>query len=332
MKTKFLILMPVYNAEKYLYITLKSIDSLEQNYFNICFINDGSTDSSEKILKEYCAMHCNAQLLSISHKGVSAARNQGLKVIGNEDYVLFLDADDQFMPEIFSVLEGCIQYELADIIVFGAHIINYDKLFTLPDIVPRNIIYNKFKPSALFDEVGSRPFVWNCAYKVDFLRENEFKFNENIVLGEDQLFQFTAFPKASKIQFISNKLYHYNYLKYDSAIKVHLEDNLYRVIQHINLVDEVITVLDKYGEYDIMQRQTLNWIYDLLIIDINKLKMRQFNNASRMFKDVLKKHNINIFKTSLSIKQKIKYLSLLHYPIHEVFRLKNEWYRMKLTN
>lgn len=87
------IVIPVYNAEKYLSRCLESI--LSQTYKNIevIIVNDGSTDKSQQIIKTYQKKSKKVRVFNQSNVGVSKARNLGIKYCKG-DYILFLDSDD----------------------------------------------------------------------------------------------------------------------------------------------------------------------------------------------------------------------------------------------
>lgn len=82
----------------------------------------------------------------------------------------------------------------------------------------RDVLYCGNGMEALFYEHGSRPFVINKFFHIEFLRKNELFFEESLDIGEDQFFQFVAFRHASTICFIRERLYHYEMGRSDSAM------------------------------------------------------------------------------------------------------------------
>ena len=88
---RFSVIIPVYNKEKYLSKTIESV--LQQSFldFEIIIINDGATDSSEKIIEGF--KDPRIQYIKQENQGVSAARNAGIKA-ANTNYIALLDADD----------------------------------------------------------------------------------------------------------------------------------------------------------------------------------------------------------------------------------------------
>ena len=115
---KVSVIVPIYNADKYLKECIESL--LNQTYTNleIICLNDGSTDSSTKICKELSETDNRIILIEKENTGVSATRNLGLKIASGE-YIMFLDADDFLEPNAIEIaLNTGIEYG-AEIVQFG---------------------------------------------------------------------------------------------------------------------------------------------------------------------------------------------------------------------
>ena len=106
----FSLIVPVYNVEKYLRRCLDSISA--QNYANyevIC-VNDGSTDSSGEILKEYKGRIARFKIVNQDNTGLGGARNAGIN-LAKGDYVWFIDSDDWIAPDALMKISNCIDKE-----------------------------------------------------------------------------------------------------------------------------------------------------------------------------------------------------------------------------
>ncbi|CAA7386112.1 glycosyltransferase family 2 protein [Chryseobacterium fistulae] len=96
------VIIPIFNAEKTIIRTLDSVkaQTIGVDIFEIIIINDGSTDESKNVIEKYIIENSTMtiQLINQSNKGVSYARNRGLK-IAKGDYIALLDADDEWLPK-----------------------------------------------------------------------------------------------------------------------------------------------------------------------------------------------------------------------------------------
>ena len=116
---KVSIIIPVYNAEKYLKQCLESlVRQTEQNMEIIC-VDDGSTDHSFDILKDYSTKYEYISVLSQSNMGAAAARNKGIQQAKGE-YLLFLDADDFFEADLVEVTYEKAKAQKLDVLIFEA--------------------------------------------------------------------------------------------------------------------------------------------------------------------------------------------------------------------
>ena len=148
---KVSVIIPAYNAEKYLEETLESIVNQTLDEYEIITINDGSTDSTLSILKRYESQYNNFKIIDKQNEGVSAARNDGLKSATGE-YIFFYDADDIAELDALDALYSAAVTKKADLVIAGYDIFdNYkttavrdlDELITMDHI-------DKYDPQILF--------------------------------------------------------------------------------------------------------------------------------------------------------------------------------------
>ena len=104
------VVIPAYNAEKYLAHTVESVRAQTLDSWQCLIADDGSTDDTAAIARELCARDTRIQLVQQSNGGVSTARNLGLeKSNSNAPFVLFLDADDLLEPQALEILVRTLQ-------------------------------------------------------------------------------------------------------------------------------------------------------------------------------------------------------------------------------
>ncbi|HCJ56219.1 MAG TPA: hypothetical protein DHV55_01640, partial [Clostridiaceae bacterium] len=117
------IIVPIYNAERYLVGCIESI--LAQTYKNIqvILVNDGSTDNSLKICNLYKSLDSRVIVIDKLNEGVSATRNLGLQV-AKGDYIGFVDSDDHIEKNMYEVLLNKIKRDRSDLCAMSSYTIN----------------------------------------------------------------------------------------------------------------------------------------------------------------------------------------------------------------
>lgn len=204
------IIVPVYNAEKNLSRCLNSI--LQQSYqrLEIILINDGSADQSGKICSEYAKSDDRIVVLHQANAGPSIARNNGINMATGK-YLQFVDADDYLEHDMTEKMIAAIKN--SQLVICG-----YKSQFTKDDFYEIDMSpsligkYNKADFLNHFSELyqdGMIPSIWNKLYNRQVVVVNRIRFNENINMGEDLLFNLTYFKKCHSIFLIPGTLYHY---------------------------------------------------------------------------------------------------------------------------
>lgn len=205
------IIVPIYNKEKYISKCLDSI--LQQDYYNfeIIIIDDGSTDNSSHIVKDYCSKNKNIKYYFQTNQGVSAARNKGLDLVSGE-YIIFIDADDYISKKFISnlVLKKSIN---DDIVIAGLSKYFYNNIF-LEKIFPseEKILSQKDFFKNFFVEQnknGIYGFVCSKLIKSSIIKENNLRFNQDLVLGEDLEFFMRYYSFCKQIHLIKECDYFY---------------------------------------------------------------------------------------------------------------------------
>lgn len=203
------IIIPVYNAKKYLSNTLDSV--VKQTYKNleIILVNDGSTDNSKDICESYAKIDKRIKVINKENGGVSSARNYGLALAKGE-YISFVDSDDFLFEDMIETLVNDIQNTNAEIAVCGywhvteeeyRNIINRIKTEELTKL---EVLYN---PINYFYSKTLMPFMWNKIFDRRLIEK--IRFDETINYGEDYLFCALAYMKANKACYRTDKKYFY---------------------------------------------------------------------------------------------------------------------------
>jgi glycosyltransferase involved in cell wall biosynthesis len=133
------IIIPIYNAAKYLRQSLDSV--ISQSHLDVCeviLINDGSNDNSLVIIKEYASKYSCIKVIDKDNEGVSATRNRGLDIASGE-FIYFMDADDLLHPNFMDVIWPELTRSYVDIIVWQfATFYSTPKYCTIKDVEVQN--------------------------------------------------------------------------------------------------------------------------------------------------------------------------------------------------
>ena len=230
------IVIPVYNAEKYLGGCLNSIQNQTYKNFEVILVNDGSIDNSESICKSFVEADTRFRYYLKGNGGASSARNFGLDNVTG-DYVTFIDADDWVEENHLEVLINNIKENNSDMAVSSIkkfdnsnnfyfrvysneekYLLNYNKLnrveflVILPKLIPANNSY-KVAVSKLF--------------KKELV--TDVRFDESIVYGEDLEFFFKIYNNINSISYIDEVTYVYRLHDERSSSKfgqLHMEQEL----------------------------------------------------------------------------------------------------------
>ncbi|WP_303860806.1 glycosyltransferase [Alkalibaculum bacchi] len=203
------VIMPIYNTQSYIREALESILNQSKKNIELIAINDGSTDKSGDIAKEYANTYSNILYLEQVNKGQGAARNVGLKNARGK-YVYFMDSDDILENSALQVLyDQCQGYDL-DMIIFDGESF-YDENYISEDKksfkYTRNKVYGGvYNGAVLLDElINNRDYyVSPCLYmfKKEIVMQKGLYFPEGII-HEDELFSFQLYLYANKVKHIS---------------------------------------------------------------------------------------------------------------------------------
>ena len=237
------VIIPIFNAENYLRNTLNSVINQTIGFENIelILVDDCSTDNSRNIIKEYSNNYSNIKSIFLDENSGCAGipRNIGIKN-ATSDYIMFIDDDDEYFPEICDKLYGAMISENADIVVC-------DYLCTSDQ--------GDVKCSPGSDEVilgneilyFNNDYVWNCIFKKSIILDNNIWFPD-LSVCEDLIFSLNYHLHSEKLVYLNDFIgYHYN-IRNDSLSYISFE-------VHVNIIKSYYVkfeFLEDYGgEYDL---------------------------------------------------------------------------------
>ncbi len=267
------VIIPVYNASSYLEETIACLLKQTFTNFELIFVDDGSTDNSLRLLERLARYDFRVKVLKQSHKYAGAARNLGLKYAQGE-YVIFLDSDDYFAPEMLEKAYARIKETDAEICVFRADRLNQvTKIKSGMEWTCRperckldsNKCFSKdTNPKHVFDFTITAP--WNKLFKKSFILENNLEF-QNTRSANDMAFILTALAIAKKITAMDDELLTY---RVNNNKSLQGSQDKYPEA-FFDAIIELKARLIKYGVYETVKDAFINFALDFCFYNLGTL-------------------------------------------------------------
>ena len=302
------IIVPVYNVERYLDKCIESLTAQTLDNIEIICIDDGSTDSSPRMLDEAASCDSRIRVFHCENGGVAHARNEGMKR-ARGSYLLFVDSDDYIANRTCELLGHIAAREKADIVVFGGKTFPTldwaDRAFACRDTVHHNGV------DALLYERGSIPLMCNKMYSAAFVSEQNLRFSEDLILGEDHAFHFIAFPLAKTVAFTHEMLYFYR-VRSDSAFGSSEDDSARRLYLYLDVVK---CALDAWGKRGILAERAsegvswaISFLYDAASLTYFNDRIRFAKDFSRFLHSLLGDREVESLDLNNDVRLQLRYL------------------------
>ena len=258
---KVSVIVPVYNAEKYLSECVDSILGQTLKDIEVILVDDGSTDSSPEICDLYILNDSRVKVIHKPNGRAASARNAGLKIAKGE-YIAFVDSDDWISPEMYEkMLETGADVCLCDYMHFRE---GQETPFTQPNI--RGGFYNKDQirqevyPHLVMDGIEYPVTISNCVMliKRSVITENDLAYREDIWISEDAPFGSEVLYCANSFAYLkSQKFYHYRVTD-GSASKTY---KTWWWESFLKINEETEKFFEKCQDYDFTQQIKSNMFY-----------------------------------------------------------------------
>ena len=313
MNSRLSIIIPVYNNENYLRPALQSV--LAQTYpdFEVLVIDDGSTDGSLAICREFAQKDDRLRVIQKENGGVSSARNRGLEEAAGQ-YIAFVDGDDCIDPEMYTTMITILQDTGADLV--DCRVIKESQYMQQPyeegDVEVSDHPLEYLSKKGYFIDSSL-----NKVYRRDFIGHT--RFDEGISYSEDKLFVTELIFKAKRMALVSNVFYHYiqhgDSLSWQDTAAV-WQGN-FQVHQRIYQ-----RMLDAHITGPVLNSAFRGYVRSIIALLRYAIKYRQedeYNRILEQYKPVLKQF---LRTTPMSLGKKLEYVtyttsyglaSLVHY-------------------
>lgn len=239
MNPQISVIVPVYNAERYLHRCVDSILAQTYTDFELILVDDGSKDSSGLICDEYAANDSRVRVFHKPNGGVSSARNLGLDNARGE-WVNFIDSDDYVLSSYLGGLyDNCI---CESCMVMGYATLWENGSFRKENYKSRRCSTTDLSLAFIKNDLDRRTSPWGKLFNRKIIDSVLLRFNECLSLGEDAHFVFSYLRYVSEINIISNADYVYNV------------DREYSLTKRINSYNSELTALECIGS-------DVNWMF-----------------------------------------------------------------------
>lgn len=294
MEPKISVIVPIYNVEKYLKQCLDSVLNQSLKEIEIILVDDGSTDKSKEIISDYENKCPNVISIRLQNKGVSVARNIGLKKATGK-YVLYLDSDDFLEDECLDILYKTAEREKSNIIIF-AHKEIYDtgishKVSVINIEVDDKKVYSGIEVADMVLNCKFLGAAWNKLFNRECLIKNNFMFEPDRYV-QDWYPIFIEISKADRISFINKPLYNYR-----------IRENSITTKKTIKSIEDYSHAASQIIEYSQKHKLDSQSILIFKAITFNTIINRYYNynlnikNTNKMYSEIKRivhyKHNLN---------------------------------------
>ena len=322
------VIVPVFNTAPYLRKCLDSlVDQTFKNIEIIC-VDDGSTDESPSILKEYAAADPRIRVVMQESLGVSAARNAALQC-ARAPYFMSCDSDDWFDADMCRVMLETLKREDVDVVICGMHV-EYDVPEELRENVTEYLRLKYFGKQEVTQELTLVTDVSLCnkIYKKSIVDKHGIDFPEGL-LFEDAYFYDVYMTAAETIYFLHLPLYHY--LRHSASIMSDAYKKSGTSLQHLQIAFKTWEYLEKEGllashcEYfwQLFARYTIN--------TFKHLRGSDQAEAKRMARGFVKEHKDSLAEAAAGTRYRVKLLLSGRFKVlHTIYRLP-KWLYAKLS-
>lgn len=264
-KIKVSVIIPCHNGEEYISATLKSLMGQSLREIEIICVDDESTDSTFEILKAHEAEDQRIKAIRQKKSNAGAARNLGRKSASGE-YLLFLDSDDMFEPDLLEKMYNACIKDGAQLCVCNADQYDAEKEKYLPK--PQYLRKNLLPESRPFSQNDIGKYIlqfttsvpWNKMVKRSFLEEQQIDFQE-IERANDQYFSIMCLILADSITVVDEALVHYKIRQRGNLTKTYSETPL-------SSYDAMLAVGDELARRNLLEIPQIRCAFDNKVLNV----------------------------------------------------------------
>lgn len=312
------IIVPVYNVEEYLQRCIDSILNQRFKDFELILINDGSTDNSLKICKEYSLSDSRVKVINKENGGLSSARNAGINIAKGK-YIGFVDSDDWINEEMYQTLYNLLQEYDCDIAeccykkVYDEKIIEKQKKRYEISILS-NI---KILESMYVNNFAGSTISVNKLYKSSLFKNIRFPEGK---LNEDQFTTYKIYFNSRKVVSINREMYYY----YQSGNSITRSEFSIKKLDAIEAIESSKRFFEENNLYDLVLWNDTLYSFVLIkyyfILESNGKEFNEIKNKLKIkFND-----NYKSFINNPYIGKKSKFLLIMFNISPKLYKIMRE--------
>lgn len=285
------IVVPVYNAERFLDKCIRSIQNQTYQDIEIILVNDGSTDDSLIICKTYSTYDPRIIVIDKVNEGVSSARNKGIEAAKGK-FCCFIDADDwiekdhikKMVDEISDadcLIQGYVRDTSSNKI--NCQLVPYE--YNMNDLNNRRI-------EPLFEEGYIHP-CWNKLFKIHIIDKFDIRFNGKVHISEDSLFCLNYLQYCNKLRVSAAVTYHYCVESTNASLSKKVYDNIFYIYGEVYTCLERLLLRGECNE-KLRQKILVKTLYPQIYSSVIKV-LRDANKTKIQKKQLLDKMNTTTY-------------------------------------
>lgn len=330
---KISIIIPCYNVEKYLNECLDSLVNQTFKDFEIICVDDGSSDNTLLILKQYEQKYPYIKVITQENQYAGVARNNGMKHAQGE-YLLFLDSDDFFELDMLEKVYDKAISTKADIVLFDGSCYcdiekksrenkNFLHTYLLKDLDT----FSKENTDLVYQI--TTPSLWTKLFNKELIFKNKIQFSQT-KNSNDIYFSYLALAHANKISFINEKMVHYRI-----NTSVSLQDNFLFNTTYIfdALLDTYYELKRKNLYTKNIEKSFVNAVVSNIFYNYKKIGYLEDQIEfvrklvdHELYQEVFLPYRFDFYMDIHNIKRNVKYLNNLIYAIHWKDKYLNKTY------
>lgn len=300
------IVIPVYNCSEYVRECIESVLAQDHRNIEVLVIDDGSDDGSAELCRSMAEKDPRAAVHVREHGGVSAARNYGIRLAAGE-LITFVDADDYIEPQHISALVSAMLEQNADCAVSG-YCLDYcgysdKRVFSgMENMGAHTAVLN------MLDTTLYQGFLCNKLFRKNIIDNARLSLREDIFYCEDLLFCAEYFSNCSRVCCARQAYYHYRQRR-GSAVNGTLVSRMLTGVKAIEACGELFR-----GDSEISALAAARAQTERAGIFRRAYSAGEDKHTLSKLKQEMRTNKKAVLRSTLGIKEKIKYLSTCLFP------------------